>query len=104
MLKDDLLRFNLTLPQLTNLLWWWTDPDRNALPPPKLWPDFLRLISELAERLGTAEILRILKHHRHDFLREALRTYFARFSLEHSLVPDNEDYKIKEVFTLAIFV
>jgi len=28
MLKDDLLRFNLTLPQLTNLLWWWTDPDK----------------------------------------------------------------------------
>jgi len=102
LLKDDLLRFNLSLPQVTRLLWWWTDSDRHVLPPPKLWPDFLRLVSELAERLGAAEILRILKHHRHELLREVLRTYLARFDLEHSMVPEGEDYKVKEVFTSQI--
>ena len=102
MLKDDLLRFNLTLPQVTSLLWWLTDPDKNSLPPPRLWPKLLRLGSELAERLGASEVLRILKYHRNDLLREALRTYLARFSLEHSVVPDKEDYKIKEVFTSPI--
>jgi hypothetical protein len=37
-LKDDLLRFNITLPILTRLLWWWTDPERGEIPEPKVWP------------------------------------------------------------------
>jgi len=101
-LKDDLLRFSLTVPQVTDLLWWWTDPDKGAVPPPRLWPHALRLLTELGERLGPTEVLRIFKHHRKEWLREALRTYFARFSLERSLVPDGEDNRIKEVFTTPI--
>ncbi len=98
-LKDDLEHFNLTMSQLTSILWWLTDPDKKALPPPRVWPHLLHLGSELVERLGTAEVLRLLKHHRKDWLREALRAYFARFGLETSLVPDKEEYKIKDVFT-----
>ena len=28
-IKDDLLRFNLNLPQIVRLGWWWTDPSRD---------------------------------------------------------------------------
>jgi len=101
-LKDDLEHFNLSLPQIVDLVWWLTDPDKHAVPPPRLWGNVLRLGSELAERLGPGEVLRILKDHRKDLLREALHTYFARFFLDHSIVPDEEDYKIKEVFTSEI--
>ena len=101
-LRDDLLRFNLSVPQVTNILWWFTDPDKGALPPPRLWPNILSLMRELTERLGTTEILRIFKYHRNDLLRETLRTYLARFSLDRSLVPDGEDNKIKEIFTTPI--
>lgn len=118
MLKEDLLRFNLTLPQVASILWWWTEPDRNKLPPPKLWPSVLHVFLELVERVGALEFLRIVKDqlkdrwkkqsedHQKDFWkdlrRELWRTYLTRFNLEHSLVPDNEDRKIKEVFTSPI--
>jgi hypothetical protein len=101
-LKDDLLRFNLSLPQLTALGWWLVDPDRHAVPPPALWPKVLSLLRELAERLGPSELLDLLKNHRSDFLRQALRTYLGRFALESSLVPPADDNKLKDIFTLPI--
>ena len=113
-LNDDLAQFDLTLPQLTSILWWWTDPDRGRVPPPKLWPNVLRVILELVERVGASEALRLVKDHWKDqskdqgkdrwknLRRELLRTYLMRFNLEHSLVQDNEDYKIQEVFTSPI--
>jgi len=42
-LKDDLLKFNISLPDLTHLLWWWTDPDRSAIPSPGVWPAIAKL-------------------------------------------------------------
>lgn len=101
-LKDDMLQFQLSVPQVTELIWWWTDPDRGKVPPPKLWPNAVRLLLELAERLGSAEVLRIFKYHRSNLLHEALRTYLARFNLERSLVPDGEDKRIMEVFTVPV--
>ncbi|MEP7357430.1 MAG: patatin-like phospholipase family protein [Anaerolineales bacterium] len=102
-LKNDLLHFNLTLPQVTDLAWWLTDPDKGSLPPLRLWPILLRLLMELAERLGGAgKLLQLIKHHRQDFVRQAARTYLARFGLEYSLVPDGTDNKIKDVFTLPV--
>ncbi len=40
-LKDDLSRFDLSLPDLAHLAWWWTDPDRSSIPSPRYgrrWP------------------------------------------------------------------
>lgn len=101
-LKDDLRRFRLTLPQLTRILWWWTDPARGIAPPAGLWLDFLRLGLGLIGRLGLFEVLRIFLVHQKEWKREALRAYLARFSLERSLVPDGEDSKIKDIFTEPI--
>ena len=99
-LKDDLLRFNLDLPQITRLIWWWTDPDRQAIPSPGVWPSLLKLGRELVERLGgVGELLRILKHHRSAPFQEAARTYLARFGMERSLVPPKDDGKLTSVFT-----
>jgi len=102
-LEKDLLRFNITLPQLTGLLWWWTDPDRKALPPPSIIPSVLRVLKELSERLGgLGEVLQIFKHHKNQFLRESLRTYLALFSLDRSLIPEGEDNKLSDIFTNPI--
>jgi predicted acylesterase/phospholipase RssA len=102
-LKDDLLRFNLSVPQVTRLAWWWTDPDRRALPPPGMWPTMLRLLTELAERLGGAgTMLRLMRDHPRGFVREALRTYLERFRLDRSLIPEGEDNKLSDVFTKSV--
>jgi hypothetical protein len=102
-LKEDLQRFNLSLPQITRLAWWWTDPQRAKLPEPGVWPAFLKLLRELVERLGGAgEVLRIFKDHRSALFQEAVRTYLARFGMARSLIPPGEDNKIKDVFTQPV--
>ena len=53
-LKDDLLHFNLSLPQVTRLMWWWTSPKGARLTDLEVWPTLLKLGSELVERLGGA--------------------------------------------------
>ena len=99
-LKDDLLRFDISLPQITHIFWWWTDPDRKAMPSPGVWPSLLKLGRELTERLGGgSEFLQILKHHRSAPFHKAMRTYLARFDMERSLVPPGDDHKLKSVFT-----
>jgi hypothetical protein len=102
-LKDDLLRFDLSLPQLTRLGWWWTDPRRGSLPEPGVWPAVLRLVRELGERLGGAgEVLRIFKDHRSAPVQEAMRTYLRRFGMDRSLIPPGEDRKIRDIFTQPV--
>jgi len=102
-LKDDLLGFNLSLPQVIRLIWWWTDPERKKLPEPGIWPAVLKLVRELLERLGGAgEVLRIFKDHRQSLVQEAVRTYLARFGMAHSLIPPGEDSKIKDIFTQPV--
>jgi hypothetical protein len=77
-LKDDLQKFNLKLPQLVRLAWWWTDPQRGKLPEPGVWPATLGVLRELAERLGGfGSILRIFKDHRQAPVLEAVRTYLT---------------------------
>lgn len=99
-LKDDLLRFNVSLPDVTHIFWWWTDPNRKAAPSPGVWPALVKLGKELTERLGGAgELLRILKHHRSAPFQKAARTYLARFDMERSLVPPKDDGKLTSVFT-----
>jgi hypothetical protein len=62
-IQDDLLRFNVSLPQLTRLAWWWTDPE------PKQNPGAEGVVgAEPAERAGRTpgrrgQVLRILKEH-----------------------------------------
>jgi hypothetical protein len=102
-LQQDLLRFNLNLPQITKLVWWWTDPERGKLPEPKVWKAFLGLLWELVERLGgPKQVLRIFKDHRPALVQEAARTYLDRFDMARSLVPPGEDGKIKDIFTQPV--
>ena len=99
-LKDDLLRFKIGLPDITNLFWWWTDPDRGTIPSPGVWPAFVKVGKELTERLGGAgQLLDILKHGREAPFEQAIRTYLARFGMERSLVPPQEDGRLTSVFT-----
>jgi Patatin-like phospholipase len=99
-LKDDLSRFDVRLPDLVHLAWWWTDPDRGSIPSPKVWPALVRLGRELVERLGGAgKLLDIIKHHREAPFQRAVRTYLANFGLEHSLVPPQDDGRLASVFT-----
>jgi hypothetical protein len=103
MLKNDLVKFNLSLPQITRLGWWWTDPDRGRIPSPEVIAAGGKLLTELLERLGgLGELLRIFKEHRQDMIREVLRTYLRRFGMDHSLVPDKDDQKLKDVFTAPV--
>ena len=102
-LKDDLLRFNLSLPQLVRIGWWWTDPQRGALPEPGVWAALLALARELGERLGGAgQVLRIFKEQRTALLQEAIRTYLGRFGMHRSLIPPGEDRKIRDIFTQPV--
>ena len=97
-LKNDLLQFSLDLAQITRLVWWWTDPDRQAIPSPGVWSSLLKLGKELTERLGgTGELLQILKHHRRAPFQKTVRTYLARFDMERSLVLPGDDRKLKAV-------
>jgi predicted acylesterase/phospholipase RssA len=99
-LVDDLSRFNVALPDLTRILWWWTDPDRGAVPSPRVWPSLLKLGRELTERLGgPGEMLKILKSAREAPFQAAARRYLARFGMERSLVPPQDDDRLGSVFT-----
>ena len=99
-LQDDLSQLDLRLPDLVHLAWWWTDPDRGSVPSPKVWPALARLGQELVERLGGAgKLLDIVKNHRQAPVQRAVRTYLARFDLEHSLVPPQDDGRLAAVFS-----
>lgn len=98
-LKDDLLHFNLSFPQVTRLVWWWTDPQRGKIPEPGVWESSLSLVRELAERLGgVGQVLRLFKDHRQSLFLEAIHTYLDRFGMAHSLIPTGEDHKLKDIF------
>jgi hypothetical protein len=99
-LKDDLLRFHVCLPDLTRIIWWWTDPEQGKIPSPLVWPALVKLGKELVERLGgVGPLLHILKHGRTAPFEHAIRTYLARFGMERSLVPAEEDGRLTSVFT-----
>lgn len=102
-LKDDLLKFNLNLPQITRLAWWWTDPDKKSLASIEVWPAAIKLFNELKERLGGArELLRILKYPRNQWLDKSVRTYLDRFGILRSLVSPEDDSKFASIFTTPI--
>jgi hypothetical protein len=99
-LKDDLLEFKLCLPDLTSIIWWWTDPERGTIPSPRVWPALVKLGKELTERLGGAgKLLDILKHGRTAPFENAVRTYLGRFDMEGSLIPAEEDSRLTSIFT-----
>ena len=99
-LKDDLLKFKLCLPDLTSIIWWWTDPERGTVPSPRVWPALVKLGAELTERLGgTGKLLDILKHGRTAPFENAIRAYLARFGMERSLIPADEDSRLTSIFT-----
>jgi predicted acylesterase/phospholipase RssA len=102
-LKDDLLHFNLSLPQLVRLGWWWTSPRRDDLAPVGVWPSLIRIGNELIERLGgIGQLLRVLKDGRASPVRYALVTYLARFGMAHSLIPVADEGKLSDIFTRPI--
>ena len=102
-LKNDLERFNLSLPQIVRLGWWWSGPESTKIPPVGVWPALINLGKELIERLGgSQELLKILKNHRASPVREAARVYLKRFGMDRSLVPAQDDHKLRDVFTQPI--
>jgi len=102
-LKDDLLDFDLRLPDLAHLLWWWSDPDRSQAPPPRVWSSFLRLGKGLMGRLGgPTALLQIFKNNREAPFQAAIRSYLANFHMERSLIPPQDDSKLSSVFTQPI--
>jgi len=102
-LKDDLLKFHINLPDIIRILWWLSDPDRNALSSPNVWPALLKIGNELKERIGGAgKLLQIFKNYRSDFIERTIRTYLSRFDMEKSLIPSEEDVKLSSVFTEPI--
>jgi predicted acylesterase/phospholipase RssA len=103
MLVNDLMKFNLSLPQITRLGWWWSDPKKGIIPSPEVAAAGGKLVKELIERLGgLGELLRIIRDHRQEILREALRTYLERFGMDQSLVPGKDDRKLKDAFTAPV--
>jgi hypothetical protein len=101
-LKDDLARFNVSLPQLVELGWWYRDPDRASLPAPTLWPSLLKLMLSLVERVGGgSELLRLLKEHPDGLVSTALRVYLTRFGMDKSLVPA-DDTGLHAAFTATL--
>jgi predicted acylesterase/phospholipase RssA len=103
LLVDDLTKFNIDISDLVQLYWWYTSPEKGAIPSPKTWPALMRIFNELVERLGSAsEVLRIVKDNRKNFLDETIRTYLRRFDLENSVIPAGDDRAIQEVFTQPI--
>jgi len=102
-IKNDLQQFSLNMPQIVRLGWWWTDPQRGKIPPLDVWPALVGLGKELLERLGgSQELLRIIKDNRSDPVREAVRTYLARFGMDRSLVPPEEDHRLSDIFTQPV--
>jgi hypothetical protein len=103
LLKNDLQSLNVDLPLLVRLGWWWTDPDRNALPPPQVWPSLARIGATVVGHMGgPGELMRILKNHRSDLLPRLARTYLKRFRLDRSLIPADQDHKLKDIFTQPV--
>jgi len=102
-LKEDLIRFNLRLPDLVRLLWWWTDPDRDSLPPARTLRSAVRVAREFIERIGRlGGLLKVIKNHRDDPIQGAMRSYLRKFGIEKSLVPSEDDRKLSSVFTTPI--
>ncbi len=102
-LKDDLLDFDLRLPDLVGLLWWWTDPDRKQVPAPKIWSGLQRLGRGLLGRLGgPGSLLQIFKNNRDAPFQAAIRAYLANFQMERSLIPPQDDKKLSSIFTQPI--
>jgi hypothetical protein len=103
MLKDDLMKSNLKLSQLIAIGWWSSDPEKGKIPSLNVIVAVTELVKEVIERLGGAgELLRIFMNHRQDLLGEALRTYLARFGMDNSIVPAEDDRKLKDAFTAPI--
>ena len=102
-LKNDLQHFNLDFPKIVRLGWWWSDPGHSKSPPIGTWTSLVSLGKELIERLGgSQELLRIIKYNRASPVREAVRTYLARFGMDRSLIPPEDDHKLRDIFTQPI--
>lgn len=106
MLKEDLLKLDVSLPSLVRIAWWYTEPDSDAVPDARVLADFTALLSELPERLdGGRGVVEIWKRWRDDKMKPldaAVRTYLNRFGMEHALVPDDKAERLRDYFTQAI--
>jgi hypothetical protein len=100
-LKDDLLKFAVDLPIVTDIVWWWTTPNRwqHAWPLGKL----TRAAKELFERVGPGgfvEIARQLVGGKP--IRDAiLETYLGKYGLRKALVPPGSaaENRLRDAFT-----
>ena len=87
-LKDDVLEWNVDIPLLMRLAWWYTTPQRWHLPPARVMPYAGRLLLELAERMGDGRTLfELYRDGDYPLVERLLRAYLRRFGIEHALVP-----------------
>ena len=101
-MKNDLLHFDLNLPFLASLAWWWTDPKRSLLPAASL-PDAAKMGIEFIEHIGgLGKFLDLVRHDQKTFLSSSIRAYLAKFKIEHALVPPDQDHKLRDIFTQDI--
>ena len=99
-IKDDLLEFDVDLPMLVRLLWWWTTPEDKKEP----WPltDIAKLVKELLERVdatGMMQIIKKLQTKQVPILKVILDTYLEKMGLSTAFVTPESEQKLKEHFT-----
>jgi predicted acylesterase/phospholipase RssA len=106
MLKDDMLKLDISLPSLVRLAWWYTDPQADRIPDAQVLADVSAIVNELPERLaggrGVIEIWRRWRDDKEKPFDAAVRTYLNRFGMEHALVPDDQAERLRDYFTQSI--
>jgi predicted acylesterase/phospholipase RssA len=106
MLKDDMLKLDISLPSLVRLAWWYTDPQADRIPDAQVLADVSAIVNELPERLaGGRGVIEIWRRWRDDKVKPfdaAVRTYLNRFGMEHALVPDDQAERLRDYFTQSI--
>ncbi len=99
-LKDDLTEFDIDLPMLTRLVWWWTTPEKDREPMPLM--DVVKLIKELFERVGgrgTARIISRLRANGGPLPKVILDTYLECLDIDTALVLPESEKKLRDHFT-----
>ncbi len=100
-IKEDFTKFDLTLPMLTRLAWWWTTPNRLKAPLPLA--DIVSLGRELVERLGggIGEVVKNGIMKKGSLAKNVVDSYLKSLDIGVSLVDERAEKRLKEHFTKA---
>lgn len=101
---EDLIQFNLRLPDVVRLAWWLSDPHRpkTGLPPFRTLLSGLRLFWESLKRLGdwrrAPSMIRHLLRSPSTFVETFLPQYLSRFDMTDSLVDPAKAQELEGFF------